>query len=64
VDLITAETLSPIFSFISSALPLSDHAFDQVRAHAYHHVRHHAAKFQFNNFSCNRFRADSVMAKS
>jgi hypothetical protein len=51
VDLITAETLSPIFSFISSALRLVITPSIIILAHAYH-VRHYAAKFQLNDFAC------------
>jgi len=49
VDLITAETLSPTFSFISSAT-LGDHALDEIFTDAHNDMCHYAAKVEFDDF--------------
>ena len=51
VDLIMAETLSPIFNFISSALRFSDYALDEVLADANDDMSHYSAELKLNNFA-------------
>ena len=51
VDLITADTVSPTLSFISSALRLVYDALDHILAHADDHVRHDAAEFDFDDLA-------------